>query len=136
MKKILTFCALSMSLLCVSQSDERISTLDFVQVLDDNYEEAIYYYQNNWNILREWAVKESYIASYEFMQTQPSQEQPFHFILMTTYSNKEQFDKREENFAILIERRGGRRLKNELQPSEFRKIIYSKESSSHGFTIR
>ncbi len=135
MRKALTLSILFASFSALAQSDKRISTLDFVQVQNDNYEETLYYYQNNWNVLREWAIEENYIHSYEFVRTKYSEEQPFHFILVTTYSNKDQFDKREENFAILIKRRGGRRLKNEKQPNDFRKILYGQEAARHGFDV-
>ncbi len=136
MRKVLAFGTLFISISIAAQTDERISTIDFVQVLNDNYEETLYYYQNNWNVLREWAIEENVIHSYEFFRTEYSEEQPFHFILMTTYSNKEQFDKREENFEVLIKRKGGNRLKNEIQPGEFRKIIFGQDGARHGFDLK
>ena len=135
MRKALALSILVASFGSLAQTDERISTLDFVQVLNDNYDETLYYYQNNWNVLREWAMEEKYIHSYEFVRTAFSEEQPFHFILITTYANQDQFDKREENFEILIKRRGGRRLKNEIQPGDFRKILFGQRAARHGFDV-
>ncbi|MEP5611697.1 MAG: hypothetical protein ABJP45_05575 [Cyclobacteriaceae bacterium] len=135
MKKILVLCS---SLICFGsfgQADERITSLDFVQVLNDNYEEAIYYYQYNWRILREWAVEEKVISSYEFFQTESTPDQPFDFILRTTYPDSARFALREENFERLIQKKGDLKLKNKLQPGDFRKILFSKELSRHGFTI-
>ncbi len=111
--------------------NEKISTLDFVQVLDNNMDEALFYYKNNWQELRDSAVARGYISSYELMETKHTDDAPFHFILKTTYSNSEQFKIREENFEKLIEQRGDRKLLNLKQPKEFRKIIFSKESVLH-----
>jgi len=134
MKKILV---LITSLICFGsfgQADNRITSLDFVQILNDNREEAIYYYQNNWKVLRDWALEEKIISSYEFFQTDSTPDQPFDFVLRTTYPDSALFAAREENFQRLIRRKGESRLKNKLQPSDFRKILFSKELSRHGFT--
>ncbi len=135
MRKALVLCVLLASFSVFAQTDKRISTLDFVQVQNDNYSETVYYYQNNWNVLREWAIEENYIHSYEFVRTKYSEEQPYHFILITTYANKAQFDKREENFEILIKRKGGSRLKNDIQPKDFRKLLNGHREAKHGFDV-
>lgn len=114
-----------------AQEDTRISTLDFVQVQNANHAEALHYYQNNWKVLREKAVEKKYIHAYEFLQVEASESAPFHFILITTYTDAEQYKIREENFAELIKERGALRLKNEKQPGDFRKIIFSKEEVKH-----
>lgn len=51
MKKSLFALQLLLSILTIAQ-DQKISTVDFVQVLNDNKEEAIFYYENNWLGLR------------------------------------------------------------------------------------
>ena len=114
-----------------AQTDERITTLDFVQVLNDNRDEVIFYYENNWKVLREQAVKNNYIHSFEILETQRSEEAPFDFILRTTYANEEQYEIREENFRQLIEKRGPVRLMNDKKPGDFRKVIFSKEEVKH-----
>jgi len=82
---IFSFCSL-----LSAQEDARISTIDFVQVQNENHAETLHYYQNNWKILREMAVEKEYIHSYEFLQVESSQSAPFHFILITTYANGDQ----------------------------------------------
>ena len=114
-----------------SQVDNKISTLDFVQILDNNREEAVYYYQNNWKILREKAIREGFIHSYELLETHPSEAEPFDFILITTYKDQQQYEKREENFDKLIGEIGQRKLLNDKQPSEFRKNLFFKENVRH-----
>jgi len=117
---------------CKSEkADERISTLDFVQIVDDNRAEALYYYQNNWIELRKKAKKTGIIHSYQLLETQPAEDPSFHFILITTYGNKNQYELREDNFGELIDQRGDVSLMNEKQPGEFRKIIFSKNVIKH-----
>jgi hypothetical protein len=62
--------------------------MDFVQVLNDNKEEAVYYYQNNWKVLREMALKKDYIHSFQLLETTESEDAPFQLILITTYKDK------------------------------------------------
>ncbi|MTI40742.1 hypothetical protein E1140_14660 [Fulvivirga lutimaris] len=105
--------------------------MDYVQILNKNEEEAIYYYKNNWEKLRVKAVEAKFIKSYQLLRLSESDTSDYHIILLTTYANQEQFDKREENFGRLIEARGDRKLLNEKQPDEFRKIVKTNESVGH-----
>lgn len=102
------------------QSATKISTLDFVQVLNDKHQETLFYYENNWLPLRKEAVNLGYIESYALIKVEYSEETPYHLILQTTYGNQKQFDNREENFGKLIAQRGERKLLNDLQPGDFR----------------
>lgn len=111
--------------------DERISSLDFVQILDGNVDEAMFYYQNNWEQLRLMALDSGYIHSYELLETSFDDNAPFHLILLTTYANQEQFDRREDNFGALIAVKGELQLLNEKKPNEFRKVIFWKEPVNH-----
>ncbi len=116
-----------------SQKGTRITTIDFVQILNGNSEETTYYYENNWKLLRDKAVKKGYIESFQLLETPFSEDAPFHIMLITTYPNQDQYDLREDNFAILIEEKGPRRLLNDKQPSEFRKLVFSKEEVKHRY---
>lgn len=98
----LFFLLLLISLSIRAQPSERISTMDFVQILNDNVAEVAFYYQNNWKVLRKMAVEKGYIASYEIIETEAASEAPFHLILITTYSNKAQYKQREAHFQGLI----------------------------------
>lgn len=131
MRLVVLCFALSISSVAYSQQDERISTMDFVQVLNDNKEETIYYYQNNWKLLRDLAIKKDYIHSYQLLETTESDDAPFQLILITTYKNQEQYDQREDNFGKLIEARGDLRLLNDKKPGDFRKIIFGKDRVRH-----
>ena len=114
-----------------AQENTKISTVDFVQVLNGNMEEVLYYYKNNWQVLREMAVNKNYIEAFQLLETPSSEEAPFQIILITTYLNEEQYKMRESHFDALIKERGPLRLMNEKQPGEFRKILFSKENVQH-----
>lgn len=68
-----------------SQTEEKISSMDFVQIQNDNFEEAMYYYQNNWKKLRLKALEKNYIHSFQLLKNEYTLEAPFHIILITTY---------------------------------------------------
>lgn len=122
----LTSCTLN-----YGQSNDKISTIDFVQILNDNTKEAVYYYQNNWEILRKMAIKKEYIHSYQVLEVPISEEQPFQLMLITTYSNEAQYKLREDHFAKLIKERGAVQLLNDKKPTEFRKILFHKDMVRH-----
>ena len=131
MRLILTLFILSFTSLSYGQLDQRISTMDFVQVLNNNKKEVTYYYQNNWKVLRDMAIKKGYIESYQVLETPFSEEQPFEIILITTYANKEQYDQREDHFQELIKEKGALDLMNEKQPGDFRKTLFNREMVRH-----
>ncbi|NAS12250.1 hypothetical protein GTQ38_09575 [Flavobacteriaceae bacterium R33] len=100
--------------------------MDFVQILNDNKEETLFYYHNNWKVLREKALENNYIHAYELLETEATEDAPFQLILKTTYLNKEQFDQSEENFQKLIDEKGETRFLNEKRPPQFRKLLFHK----------
>lgn len=114
-----------------AQSETRISSIDFVQVQNDNYEEAFYYYENNWRWLRELAVEKGYIADFEYFKVERTPETPYDLILITIYQNQNQADSREANFAELIEMKGSLRLLNDKQPGDFRKLLSGHNEAYH-----
>ncbi len=131
MKTFFLYLALLLSDAAMAQSDTGVSTIEFVQILDDNREEALFYYQNNWKVLREMAVRKGYIDSFELLETEFTEDQPYHIMLMTTFANKYQFDKREKRFQELIIAKGSLNLLNDKKPGAFRKTVYLKASVKH-----
>ena len=125
--------ALALLFCCIgySQNNEKITTIETVEILNNNAEEAIYYFQNNWKQLRIKAVKKGYIHSFQLLKTSYNEETPFHLMLVTTYSNKKQFEEREVHFRELIEASGDLKLLNKKEPSEFRKSVFSVEGAKH-----
>ena len=79
-----------------AQKNTKISTIDFVQVLNNNKKEVVFYYENNWEILRKMAIQKNYIDSYQLLETSPTKNAPFSFMLITTYKNKSNL-RREKN---------------------------------------
>lgn len=131
MRTILLLIVLSLNSIVYGQQDERISTIDFVQILNENKAEAYYYYQNNWKALRNRALENDYIHSFQILETPFTEEDPFQLMLITTYANKEQYDLREDHFRTLIQEAGALKLMNEKKPGEFRKTLFSKENVGH-----
>jgi len=131
MKSLKFLILLTMTTSSFAQTDTKISTIDFVQILNDNKEEALFYYQNNWKILREMAIKKGYIHSFQLLETPLDEEQPFQLMLITTYLNQEQYDLREDHFAELIKEKGELQLMNDKAPGEFRKTLFNKERVRH-----
>jgi len=128
MKKLISFILLLFCAQIYAQENTKISTIDFVQILNNNKKEVVYYYENNWKVLRKMALKKKYIFSYQLLETSPTKEAPFSFMLLTTYKNKLQFDAREKHFAELLKTKGKLKLLNEKTPREFRKTVFGKEA--------
>ena len=114
-----------------SQNDTRISTIDFVQIVDDNRAEALFYYEQNWKVLREMAIEKNYIHSFEIMETPHAEDAPFHFMLITTYKDNTQYELRETHFQELIKQKGKLELLNDKKPTEFRKNLFHKENVTY-----
>ncbi|NNE27876.1 MAG: hypothetical protein HKN09_13605 [Saprospiraceae bacterium] len=131
MKTLIIFFSLLWCTLCTGQSNDAYSTIDFVEILNNNKDEAIYYYENNWKILREKALTKSYISSYKLLEVSHSKEAPFHLMLITSFSDKAQYDACETNFQLLISERGSLNLLNDKPPGEFRRIVFSKDHVIH-----
>lgn len=108
------------------KATEPVATVDLIEVLNGNLAEAEYYYQNNWQVLREQAMEKGYIIGYQLIMAEPTEELPISIMLITTYKDMAQYEKAEENFGELIKARGDLRLLNDKKPGEFRKMIYSK----------
>ncbi len=111
-----------------AQENPSITIIEFVEILDEQKAEAVYYYENNWKSLRVEALKREYISDFSLFEIPYSQELPAHLVLLTEFKDQEQYDAVEENFKILFEERGERKLLNEKQPGEFRKTVISKVS--------
>lgn len=105
--------------------DTKISTVEFIQILNENREEAMYYYNNNWVVLRQIATERQYIDSFSLIETEATEEQSFDIILITTYKNNDQYTVREERFQELIKEKGSLKLLNDKKPGEFRKSLFS-----------
>ena len=124
MKSIILCMIVFLNLLAQSADDKRVYMMDYVKILNDNVKETLFYYENNWKVLRDNAMKQGIIQSYSLLFN-PDSEVDFDLILVTVFKNKEDYDKSEERFKPLLEAKGGRTLLNDKQPKEFRKILYN-----------
>ncbi len=123
---VLSFCSI-----CNGQHDERMSLMIFVQVLNDNKEEAIFFYQNNWGAMAELAIEKGLMESHQILETAYSEEEPYHLILIVTFFNEEQYDNREGSYFELLKEIGPEKLMNDKNPDEFRKELYKKRRVKH-----
>lgn len=115
-----------------AQSNTEVTLMDFVKIKPGKKAEAIFFYENNWKLYREQALKKGIIKSYQLLQCEPDSLNNFDLILITVYTNAEQYSKSEENFrSILSELRPkGPVLLNELKPAEFRENVFVKTSTT------
>ena len=128
--KLLAFFLLG-SMLLHGQEEPQISAIEFVEILNDNRAEALYYFKNNWKVLREKALFQGHISGFQLMENKKSEEAPFDLILMTNYASNQQYSDREKVFQALISESGGLKLMNGKKPSEFRKSVFSLEKIKH-----
>ncbi len=125
MKHLILIFALAICQLSCSKKTEVITTIENVEILNDNKAEVLYYFNNNWKVLRDKAIAKNYILSYTIEETEFSEDAPFHIKLTTIYDSKEQYENREIRFQELIKESGSLKLLNDKKPSEFRKSVSS-----------
>ena len=112
---------------------QQVSTIDFMKVINGNRAELIYYYENNWKVLRDMALERNYIVSYELLETEAESTGDFDILLITRYENEEAYEKAEERFQGLIreiQTASGPKLMNDLTPSQFRDWKFSKTTKT------
>ncbi len=119
------------SMVLQGQEKAQISTIEFVEILNGNRAEALYYFKNNWKVLREKALAQNQISGFHLMENERSTEVPFDLILMTSYATNQQYLDREEAFQVLISESGGLQLMNDKKPSDFRKSVFGIENIKH-----
>lgn len=123
MKTILFLILLTLSVNIYAQS-EVVTLFEAVKIKNEKRAEALYFYENNWKVLREKALEKGIIHSYEFVVVKPNEKADFDVILITRYKDQAQFEKSEENFRPLLETRGNVKLLNETKPDNFRKSVF------------
>lgn len=116
----------------VAQSNTEITLMDFVKIKNGKRAETVFFYENNWKVYRDAAVKKGVIKSYQLLQSDPDSLNNFDLVLITVYKNAEQYSKSEENFRSIINqfRPNGPLLLNELKPADFRENLFVKVSST------
>lgn len=111
-----------------AQSNSTVTVMDFVKIKEGKTAEALFFYENNWKIYRDLAVKKKIIQSYELVKAQPDSLNNFDLILITVYKDSVQFIKSEENFRSILTalRPNGPVLLNSLKPVDFRQNVFVK----------
>jgi hypothetical protein len=102
--------------------------MDFVKIKDGKKAEAMYFYENNWKLYREEALKRKIIHSYRLVEAVPDSVGNFDLILVTVYNDSVQYPKSEENFRPILAalRPNGPALLNNLKPADFRENVFFK----------
>jgi hypothetical protein len=114
------------------QSQTTITTIDFVKMKNNNRQEALFFYENNWKIFRDIALEKGYITSYKLLTTSSDTTANFDLILVTEYADSLQFKLSEERFQQIIKasRPDGLKLLNELKPNDFRQNLFFKQAET------
>ena len=120
-------------ILCVQalvMNAQSIWIMDFVEVKNDNVQEAEYFIQQNWKVFREEALKKHFIKSYQVLKTRPDSTASFSYVLMTEFADSVSFKAVEENFRPIMKalRPNGPIYLNELRRQDFWAIPVSKEA--------
>jgi hypothetical protein len=114
------------------QSETTITTIDFVKIKNNKRQEVLYFYENNWKVYRDIALKNDYIKSYKLLTTSADTTANFDLILLTEYADSTQFKLSEDRFQQIIKetRPDGPKLLNELKPNEFRQNLFFKQTET------
>lgn len=119
MNKIVCIVLLFIAIPGVSQT---VSVLDFVKIKDNKKQEALFFYENNWKVYREAALKKGIIKSYRLLAIEADSTAGYDLILVTEYKNADQHKASEKNFEPILKelRPNGPVLLNHLKPADFR----------------
>lgn len=100
--------------------------MDFVKIKNGRRDEAMFFYENNWKVYRDEALKAGIIHSYELIDARSEANTGFDIVLVTRYKNERQMAESEKNFEPLLKRLrpNGPVLKNDLKPADFRENVF------------
>jgi len=107
--------------------EKEIVLVEFVNVVRGNWQEALYYFENNWLVIRETAKKKGIISSFRMVSFQDYPGREFDILLITEYENSDKYKKSEERLSKLVKSKGAPELLNELNPNDFRKTIFKQK---------
>lgn len=110
----------------LKEPDETITLMDFVKIKNGKRDEAMFFYENNWKVYREAALKKGIIQSFEIIEIMPDEKNQFDLILITRFTDEEQYKASEKNFEPILRemRPNGAMLKNDLKPEDFRQNLF------------
>lgn len=123
MKLLLIVSILAFAISPAAEGDEVIIVVERVEVLGDGHAEARFYYEKNWLTLRILAHARGYIDSFELGYLDPQDGNGADILLVTRFASREDYERAEERFQLLMAERGPLRLLNDKQPADFRKRL-------------
>lgn len=125
---IVTCCLFFIALSATAQKSKEVIIMDFVKITEGKKAEAMFFYENNWKVYRDAAVKKKIIKSYELAEARPDSLNNFDLVLITVYKDSLQHSKSEANFAPILKelRPSGPVLLNDVKPNDFRKNLFYK----------
>ncbi len=115
------FCCTLMLFFSVNAFCQKTSivSMDFIKVKNGHYKEALFFFENNWKLFRDSAMKLGGIKSYKLLKNNTDSSKA-DIILMTEYFDKDSYLKREEIFQPIMKsiRPNGEVSKNNLKRDE------------------
>lgn len=98
--------------------------MDIVKIKDNHWNEALYFFENNWKAYREVALKQGIISAYQ-MLVNKADSVSHHIILLTQYPDSLSYRKSEENFRPILKklRPDGPAYLNEKRRNDFVQTI-------------
>lgn len=129
MYKLILLLVLLIPFFAFSQQ-KSFSVIDFVKIKNNKQQETVYFYENNWKVYRDIALQKGYIQSYKILTTKTDSIADFDMMLITEYKDSLQLALAEERFREIIKsvRPGGPKLLNNVQPADFRKNLFFKQT--------
>lgn len=131
MKALLTFSMLTITATCFAQTSQP-TLVEYVKMMEQYEQEALFYYNENWKLFREEALKQGHISSYAILTIDDSGD--YDIMLITSFDSKEQHEAAEENFGKIIkeQRPNGPKLLNEITPNLFRENVKVENGNAIG----
>lgn len=109
-----------------AQQSPSVVVMDFVRVKEGRSAEALFFYQNNWKLYRDEALRQGFITGYRIVETKTDSLAGFNLVLITEYADSLQQTNSEKNFEGILKqlRPNGPVFLNELKPADFRENFY------------
>lgn len=116
----------------INVSGQSVTMLELVQVKPAFQKEALYYYEHNWKLYRDIALRKGFIQSYRIEQTTADSTGGFELLLITEYKDSADYLQSEANFSSILRqaRPDGPLLLNKIQPADFRKSLFVRITSN------
>ena len=103
---------------------DRVTMVEFINVVGGNWQEALYYYRNNWVVIHQKAKDKGAIQDFNMISFQDFPDREMDIVLITEFKDKDQMRKSQEKLSKIKVSHGTADLLNELRPAEFRKRVY------------